>query len=649
MNVTIKRGFMSFSRFFRLFAPILAVFVGVSFAAKSQSGRVHYAVGEVFVLRSGNEMVIKSNDPEKNKLKKAKNVKERDDIITKLESEVIIGLPDGSSFNVQENTVVTITKLSFEDGENNFITEVKRGSMKFDVQKQANSKSTFKFKTGTATAAIRGTSGFFGVSKNHPIASLFEGKLDFVNEMLNKTTSITGGQTIIYYQDDFIVMDLESSGSNMLFAALDSILADTTLSIDAIRKAAEEKDKQITKSQNDLKAKIQCDITALPDVVTSPKQVITAKCSEGTHIRIFGDPVRSDGNEIKLEVDWAPSTIGQKKIPLTCYFDGDSTNTIQCGLVTTYYSGTSDATELAAKVPLTITSYAPIEVCDPAMATVEGVFDPSDSNAVLTVTLGKYTSKNLVPMSANGNFSHSIPISDKIGNWNENTIYVNYESDINGDQKASIPLKVNKSCKAVNLLPPVVEVYANKCKALLSLGQTEGDKAIYTRSVDNVAQKDVYFDSDRKFTDNLVQGTHVYKFHVEDLAGNTVELNKKLECYPPLKTVKINFEKGKDHFEKGRGYVERLRVPPPPRGYSKTFYRQFSFTVAGLPQNDPDYIKEIKISMPGNTILLRGSDLISNRIDQQIELTRGVPTTINITVKLKSEEVLTTQKTYEVR
>ena len=71
--------------------------------------------------------------------------------------------------------------------------------------------------------------------------------------------------------------------------------------------------------------------------------------------------------------------------------------------------------------------------------------------------------------------------------------------------------------------------------------------------------------------------------------------------------------------------------------------------MAGLPQNDPDYIKEIKISMPGNTILLRGSDLISNRIDQQIELTRGVPTTINITVKLKSEEVLTTQKTYEVR
>ena len=634
---------MSFSRFFKLLTALLAILVGISFAAKVQSGKVNYAVGEVFLHRSGAKQVIKSSDPDMNKLKKAKNVKEGDNIETLLESEVIIGLPDGSSFNVQENTIVAITKLSFEDGENNFITEVKRGSMKFDVQKQANSKSKFKFKTGTATAAIRGTSGFIALSKNHPIASLFEGRLDFINEKRNKTISITGGQTIISYQDDFIVMDLESSGNAKLFAALDSILADTTLSADAIRKAAAEKDKQITKSQNDLKSKIQCDITALPDVVTSPKQTITAKCTEGTHIRIFDNPVRSDGNEIKLDVEWAPSTIGQKKIPLTCFFDGDSTNTIQCGLLTTYYAGTTDVADLKGAIPLTITSLTPIEVCDPAMATVEGIFDPSDNNATLTVSLGKYTSQNLVPLSVNGKFSHSIPVSDKDGNWNEKSIHVSYQSAQNGKQEAEIPLKVNKSCKAVNLLPPVVGIYANKCKAILALGQTEGDKAIYTLSVDNVPQKDIYFDTDRKFTDNLVRGTHIYKFHVEDLAGNKVEINKKLECYPPLKTAKIVLAGG------STGETVRLRVPPPPRGLSNTFYRQLSFSVTGLPQNAPDYIKEIKISMPGKTILLRGSDLLSNRIDQQIELTRGKPTTINITVKLKSEEILTAQQPYEVR
>ena len=640
MNVTIKRGFMSFSRFFRLFATLLAIFVGVSSAAKMQSGKVNYAVGEVFLHRNGAKQVIKSSNPEMGKLKKAKSVKEGDDIETLLESEVTIGLPDGSSFNIQENTFVAITKLSFEDGENNFITEVKRGSMKFDVQKQANGKSKFKFKTGTATAAIRGTSGFVALSRNIPITSLLEGKIYLENDGATKNATITGGQTVLYIKDDFVVMDLESSGNNQLFNALDSILADTTLSVEAIRKAAKEKDKQIIAKQNALKEKIHCDITALPDVVESPKQTITAKCTEGTHIRIFGDPVRSDGNEIQLSVEWAASTIGQKKIPFTCFFDGDSTNTIQCGLVSTYYSGSKDQSELKGSIPLTITSYTPIEVCDPAMATIEGVFDPSDSNATLTVTLGKYTSQNLVPFSPNGNFSHSIPVSDKIGNWNENTIYVNYESSVNGNQKAAVPLKVNKSCKAVNLQSPTVAMYANKCKVMLAIGQTAGDKAIYTLSVDGTPGKDTYLDGDGKFTDKLTPGTHKYLFHVEDLAGNKVELKKELECYPPIKTANIKVDGPK---------TERLRVPPPPRAFSKKFYRQLGLTVTGLPQNNPDYIREIKISMPGKTTILRGTDLISHRIDQQVELTHGASTTIYITVKLKSEEILNDQKTYEAR
>lgn len=628
---------MSFSRFFKLQTALLTIFVGASFAA--QTGKVHYAVGEVFLHRSGAKQVIKSSDPEMSKLKKAKNVKEGDNIETLLESEVTIGLPDGSSFNVQENTIVAITKLSFEDGQNDFITEVKRGSMKFDVQKQANSKSKFKFKTGTATAAIRGTSGFVAISKNHPMASLVEGKLDFINDKLNKTTSITGGQTIIYYKDDFIVMDLASSGDPKLFNMLDSLLNDTTLTKEAVIKASEEADKKLSEKKQKLAEKINCTITPLADTVYTSKQIIKASCSEGTYIRVFEEPIRSNGSEIELKVDWAPSTVGNKKFPLTCFFEGDSSSTMQCGLVTTYYAGSQDKDELNGSVPLTITSYTPIEVCDPAMATVEGVFDTTDRNATLTVKLGKYTSSNLVPLSPNGNFMHSIPVSDKDGNWNENTINVEYKSS-NGTQKASVPLKINKSCKAVNLLPPTVLLYANKCKALLKLGQTEGDKAIYTLYVDGLAKKDVYFDSDRKFTDNLTQGTHQYTFHVEDLAGNKVEVSKKLECYPPLNTAGI--------YVPGPN-PERLRVPPPPNGFSTTFYRQFYFTVTGLPQNDPDYIREIIISMPGKTLKLRASDLISNRIDQEVELTRGTTATIDITVKLKSEEILKAKKIYEAR
>ena len=631
---------MSFSRFFKLQTALLAIFVGASFAAKSQTGKVHYAVGEVFVHRGGSEMVIKSNDPDKNKLKKAKSVKERDDIITQLESEVTIGLPDGSSFNVQEKTVVSITKLSFEDGENNFVTEVKRGSMKFDVQKQANGKSKFKFKTGTATAAIRGTDGFVGTSKSCSVASLSTGSLEFAaNDNEQATHSISGGQTIIYCKKDFLVMDLKSSGNQDLFKAIDSVLTDTTLSADAIRKATEEADKKISEKQNALKAKIQCNVTPLPDVVHSAEQTIVATCTEGTHIRIFDEPVLSDGSEIQLVVKWAASTVGPKKFPLTCFYGNDSTNTIQCGLVTTYYAGNQEGDESSGPVPLTITSNTPVEVCDPAMATIEGVFDPSDSNATLTVKLGKYTSNNLVPLSANGKFSHSISVSDKAGNWNENAIVINYESE-NGDQSATVPLKVNKGCKTVNLLPPTLAMTANKCKVWLELGQTTGDRAIYTLSVDGLPQKNVYIDSDRQFNDKLSRGTHNYTFHVEDLAGNHVEINKKLECYPPIRNAKIVIDGGDG--------LESVPVPPPPpKGVNSKIHRQLSFTIAGLPQNDPDYIREIKIAYPGKTIIIRGSDMLSNRIDQQIELKRGT-TIVKITVKLKSGEILTKSKPYKV-
>lgn len=631
---------MSFSRSFRLIVPLLSILVGVSFAAKSQSGRVHYAVGEVFLHRSGNVQVIKSSDPEKNRLKKAKTVKKGDDIETLLESEVIIALPDGSSFNVQENTVVAITELSFEDGENNFITEVKRGSMKFDVQKQAKTKNKIKFKTGIATAAIRGTDGFIGKTAKCEIASLSTGNLDFEISTTKKTYAITGGQTIFYCKDAAIVVDLESSGNGELFRELNAVLTDTTLSADAIRKAAEKADKKISEKQKELRAKINCHIDPLPDIVYSAKQTISATCSEGTYIRIFDEPQRSNGKALLLPVEWDPSTIGQKKVPFTCFYEGDPTNTMQCGLLTTYFAGSSDTTTTGDQALLTIMSSMPIKVCDPAMITIEGVFDTTDQNAVLTVTLGKYTSKNLVPLSAKGRFMHSIPVSDKNGNWNENTLYVNFESK-NGNKNVEVPIRVVKSCKTVNLIPPTLALYANQCKAALALGQTDGDKAIYTLYIDNVAQKEIYFDSDRKFYEKLTSGVHTYRFLVEDLAGNKVELKQRLQCYPPLRNAKIVIDGGEE--------PEYIPVPPPPRGINTKIHRQLSFSVKNLPQNDPTYIKQIDITLPGNHIQLRGTDLQSNRIDQQIELPHGTSTKVKITVTLKSGEILTANKPYTVQ
>ena len=78
-------------------------------------------------------------------------------------------------------------------------------------------------------------------------------------------------------------------------------------------------------------------------------------------------------------------------------------------------------------------------------------------------------------------------------------------------------------------------------------------------------------------------------------------------------------------------------------------HRQLSFSVKNLPQNDPTYIKQIDITLPGQNIQLRGTDLQSNRIDQQIALPYGTTTTVKITVTLKSGEILTESKPYKVQ
>ena len=630
---------MSFSRCFKLLTALLAVLVGVSFAAKSASGKFRYAVGDVFLHRNGEKQVVKSSEP--TKLKQAKNVREGDDIETLIESEVIVALPDGSSFNVQENTIVAITKLSFDNGENNFVTEVKKGKMSFDVQKQANSKSNFKFKTGTATAAIRGTLGFVGVSKgNKAIASLFEGFLDFTDAKTNKSISITGGQTVVSLDEDFIVMELSTSGTAQLYDVIDSVLSNSTLSADSIKKTIEQKDKELSNALKEKRNKIKCSFATIADTVYTPSQTIKATCTEGTYVRIFDEPVRSNGSEIELQVGWAPGTYGRKRIPVTCYID--SATSFPCGQIETYYAGAPEQTHANLHTRLTITSSSPLEICNPATAVVEGVFDTTDKEAVLTVSLGKLSSPNLVPHSTKGTFSYSFPISDKNKNWNEKEVVVKYESSKNGTQQAKIPLKINKACKAVNLTPPAMTIYANKCKAYLSIDQIESDKAIYTYYIDNVAQKEILFEGNSKINEKLEQGEHNYKFRLVDQADNKVELNKKLECYPPIPNAKIKVE---------GNTRERLRVPPPPDNFSQSLYRQLRFTITGLPQNNHKFIKQIVISQSGKKdITLMGASIQSNYIDQQIEISRGKKENkVEITVTLWGGDILKAYKYYEVR
>lgn len=649
---------MSFYRYFKIFTLFLAVLIGYSGAAKT--GKVTYRNGEAYLNAKNDDNMINIGN----------KVRQGDQVMTMYESQVIIALPDGSKLTVEENTHVIIKELSFENDKNVSTTEVKKGKISFDVQKQNGSESSIKFRTGTATAAIRGTNGTLAVtSKGKTFASLNNGKLDInYGPNGNKLVSINGGQAALPIGDEYIILDLNASEDPTFFETLDTLLNDTTLTADSLTKLVLAQDSIINSQNNELKKSINCTLDALPDTLFEPKVSTKGHCDEGTDSVEIGGIIKKASGEFTHDLNWATSAAGPKKFAATCYSQGKG---FLCGQLETYYNNSkaSDSTEVqdslevqdttavidslvqdsvvqdtveAEHIPLTITSSSPIMVCDPAAATVEGLFDPKDPKAILTVTIGNQTSPNLAPRSANGQFVYTVTINDKKNNWNETKAVVEYRSEKYGNEKQTIELNVDKTCKNVNLARPVISLQRTdslKCQADISLTSLKDDQAIYKAVIDGTPTAESYLDKDSYFTQKLTSGLHSYVFEAVDQAGNKSQVKKTLGCYPPM-SVGINVS---------GGTYERLRVPPPPGNISTSFHRVLRFKVIGIPQNDPIYIKRISITQDNKpTINLYPTDFQSTSFDQQIELTRGKNSNVKIEVVMKNGKMLSVTKTYEV-
>ena len=105
-----------------------------------------------------------------------------------------------------------------------------------------------EFKTGTATAAIRGTKGFIGGEKGF-VGSLKEGKLEITSTKSGRKFAIGAGETAVG-RDSLVVLKLSTSGSPSLAKALTKVAEDTTLTIDQIVEAAKVADSSIAAKEN---------------------------------------------------------------------------------------------------------------------------------------------------------------------------------------------------------------------------------------------------------------------------------------------------------------------------------------------------------------------------------------------------------------
>lgn len=628
---------MSFSPYSKFFAVFMAMLLAMpALAAKPTSGKVRSVLGDV-----SRQKVNKTNWAA---LRVGATVEQADKIRTEIESQAIINLPDGSTISIEENTLVVFEELVAMNGSQQFTANVQQGKVRFDVQKQKGKESSFKFRTGTATAAVRGTSGVIGqTSRSKPIAALREGKLEISTG--SGMVNINGGETAVPNGDSFVVLELASSGDLDFLNKIDSLLNDTTMSLEDLKKNIQSLDSIYAINLKNAADTLGCSFESIPDSVTTPFLTIQGLCKPGIFVEIGAERIETTDEPFQFTPTWDASAYGTKKFPVSCFVGKVN---LPCGYITTNYVQPAKPvkkTEVAPKtekVPFQLTTQSPVKVCKTGAVTMEGTFDTTAANAALFVKLGNYTSPNLVPLSQGSKFSHTIAVSDRIGNWEEKKAYAEFHT-AEGIQTASIDLEVDKSCAKVNQEVPIVHFQrydSTRCEASISVSNIKGDVVLLSTFIDGALSKETSLNKDIFTTFKLKAGSHKYTFKAADRAGNKGEVVKTLGCFPKVNT----------NLSIQGGNYELVRAPLPVKGAKSGISRNVKFKIANVPQQDPEQIKRITIKQNGkNVVQLQNKQITDLNFDIPVELARDKKTIIKIEVVMKNGRILNASKTYEVR
>ena len=656
---------MSISGKIKVSIALLMVVGSSAMAAKSTSGKVIDKLGEAKVQKAA-----KVGDWAD--ISVGNRIKEKDQIRTGIESQVAIALSDGSSITVQENSLVEFTTLEAENGIQTALTDVKTGKVKFDAQKQ-HSGGSFKFKTATATAAIRGTDGFFGITPGQSsLISLGSGNALFVS-IDGVECEVKGGQSAFLRKGkkNCNVLDARSSGNRNFMKVLENLLDDESKTDEQVLSESAAADSVLQEEIEKAKEMMKCTFDPIDDTVSTNTITIKGGCNDGIKLSLAGTTIEN-ASSFEYTTGWASTSVGAKKFSATCTMSLDvpcpkvkkkgkvsqvckKEVSTECGVLTTFYrpadqdssakdSTAKDSTQIDSSLakPFEVTTASPVTVCEPGSVTIEGTFDQTDPNGTLFVKMDSYKSRNLVPLSANGEFSHTITINDILRNWNATEVTVEYQGR-SGNFSKKVKLNVDKTCKQVNQLRPSITFVSSdsvRCLASFSLIGANDDLVLLSREVDGGSAKENTYNKNTIYISSLNTGVHDYTIKVEDQAGNKSTLKKTLGCYP-ISIARIEF---------ANGNVEPLRPPPqPPHLSDATLHKIMRFRITGVPQQDPIQIKHIKVVQENSTLL----DITNNQIDRldydvPVNLSRGSTSVIKVYVEMKNGRKISAPKTYKV-
>lgn len=614
---------------------IISVFLAANplVANEINSGKVRSVLGEVTRQKKDQNKWLP--------LRVGAKVSDSDLIRTLVESQAIISLPDGSSITIEENAIVVLEKVFSSKSARETSLDIKSGRLHFDVQKQAGRTGSFKFKTGTATAAIRGTNGFIGTTKKGMIASLQEGSLE-VLDTKGKSVTIKGGQTLLHDPETgFTVIEAPMSGTPDLSKKLFKLIENPKFTRDISKDVIDSLTKPLNSQIETLLKKSHCKFNSVPDTVYSAELVVQGKCSPGIMISIDGNfaaPSLED-SVIEQTISWEPGLYGEKKYRFNCL---DNNVQIQCGEVQFVYADST--TRVSGKNDFTITTQGPIHLCESNALEIEGSFKKGSDDTELRIKIGSLVSENLIPLSENQKFFHSISISDLNKNWNESAIIIEMTNTKGLIKKDSIVLGVNKSCKSINVISPKIKWVSSdslKCKATLAITNALEDETLLSTYINSdLASESYYKDNQNRIILPLKSGIHDYRFKAQDLAMNEHEISKTLGCFP----------KHQAKIQLYGGAKEVWRVPPPPRNMSNVLNKELRFSIRNIPENDTRYIKQVLVKKDGRVILnLLNKQITDLHYNIPIEVTRNAKNSFEIEVRLKSGNISKATKTYEVR
>lgn len=271
-------------------------------------------------------------------LRVGRTVIEKDRIRTALESETVLELSEGSVLTVAELSDVRLEANLLDNAKKLVAVDIQSGKVLFDIQRQPGRE--FQFKTGNATAAIRGTAGFVGSMNGQTVASLKEGKVEVSNKA-GVTKSVGKNQTLLVdTAGSAKVLELASSGTEALANAIDSIVkvADggAAMNTALLEKSINTFDQSYAVRQREFEKRLQFRATGIADSLFVPSVMLQARVTPGTIVTVWGqrDTVPESGI-YQRTFTWGDSAYGAKRFLVSC---SDGSVELPCYMWVTEYA-----------------------------------------------------------------------------------------------------------------------------------------------------------------------------------------------------------------------------------------------------------------------------------------------------------------------